>query len=95
MPSHVWSRFRRFWWSHVRRYAYELCDSCGRPVSRCVGDLVPDGEGVWSLSPSTYWRAPDDLWMRVTGSASAVLCPQCFTMAARDIGEWIRWEAHA
>jgi hypothetical protein len=28
----ITARLRRFWWQRVRRYRYEMCQRCGRPV---------------------------------------------------------------
>lgn len=75
-PSHLKRRFRRFYWRHVRRYAYEICHECGRPVARC--------------SP-TWWRADDALWLKVVGQSEGLLCIPCFTHKAEGKGLLIYW----
>lgn len=69
---------RRWWWRFVRRYPCELCTDCGRPVGRCT---------------DSWWRAPDELWLEVTGSDAGVLCPPCFTNRCRTRGIPLHYEA--
>ena len=39
------------------------------------------------------WHAPDPLWLDVIGRKDGdVLCPECFTRAARVKGHWLRWK---
>lgn len=71
------SRLRRLWWQRVRRYEYEICECCGRPASRGLGD--------------TYWFAPDHLWNEVHGSPNGIRCPRCFDKAARSKGIYLGW----
>ncbi len=40
------------------------------------------------------WDAPDSLWLVVNGSESGVLCPECFTRAAKAKGHWLRWTCY-
>lgn len=68
---------RGLWWWLVRRYACELCERCGRRVGMELGD--------------TFWRAPDDLWMRVQGSEAGTLCAACFTADAEAKGIHVYW----
>lgn len=72
------ARLRAFWHYILRRYRYEICMECGRPVGPHTG---------------SWWQAPDDLWEQVTGGPSGVMCPPCFTAAADAIGEPIYWRA--
>jgi hypothetical protein len=72
------ARLRGFWHSMVRRYRYELCMHCGRPVGPHTG---------------SWWLAPDELWLRVIGDPTGVVCPPCFTHAADEIGVRVRWDA--
>lgn len=42
---------RTLWWRHVRRYRFEICDDCGRPVGHSTGawwhsDLWPAVTGA-------------------------------------------------
>jgi hypothetical protein len=39
------------------------------------------------------WRAPDDLWREVYGSAGGILCPLCFGRQAREAGIIVMFEA--
>lgn len=70
---------RGLWWWLIRRYAFELCQDCGRPVGRAIA--------------GTWWRAPDELWLRVVGTQGGTLCPQHFTDRAERQGIRIHWEA--
>lgn len=67
---------RAFWHVVIRRYVYEICASCGRPVSSAI---------------HTYWIAPDELWMQVNGQSSGVLCPRCFARQAEKSGITVAW----
>lgn len=79
---------RRWYWRHVRRYAYEMCDCCGHPVaSRAFGLIHEDEE----LAPRTYWFADNHVWNRVVGSEVGVLCPRCFTEKAEAMGVPVGW----
>lgn len=71
---------RGLWWTFVRRYAYELCEDCGRPVGCAIG--------------GTFWRADDELWRRVVGSRHGILCVADFTARAEAFGINVRWEPH-
>lgn len=75
----VLPEMRRWYWRFVRRYEYEICNDCGRPVSR-------------SAAP-TWWAAPDLLWNTIVGSEHGVLCMACFTDRADGRGFAIRWVA--
>jgi hypothetical protein len=68
---------RRFFWRRARRYAYELCHACGRPVARGTGPA--------------WWSAPDDLWYEVRGSENGVRCMACFTAEALAKGVQVYW----
>lgn len=84
---------RAFWWRRIRRYAYEICQSCGRPVGKGIG--------------GTYWRAPDEIWAAVAGwdgwdrdcgelaylGPPGTMCPRCFTESADALGIRISWKA--
>lgn len=72
------ARLRATWHYIARRYRYELCRDCGRPVGRATG---------------SWWGAPDDLWERVNGGPHGVMCPLCFTAKADALGEPVHWEA--
>lgn len=89
---------RRLWWRHIRRYAFEICDRCGRPSARSLGPLAREA-GYPGPVPQTYWFAQSYLWNLVMGGPSmtddpgGVLCPSCFTQAADDAGKPIGWVA--
>lgn len=68
--------FRAFWHVVIRRYVYEICASCGRPVSSAI---------------HTYWIAPDELWEQINGQSGGVLCPRCFARRAEKSGIAIAW----
>lgn len=72
-------RLRRWFWRHVRRYAYEICQRCGRPASTGLGD--------------TYWFAPNPLWNEVNGSPNGIRCPRCFHADAKAKGIPVAWMA--
>lgn len=80
---HAWGSrragLRGLWWWLVRRYAGELCEDCGRPVGRWIGN--------------TFWRAPDELWERVVGSPDGTVCPRHFTERADAAGVALHWRA--
>jgi DNA-directed RNA polymerase subunit RPC12/RpoP len=38
------------------------------------------------------WHAPDDLWLAVNGQDAGVLCPQCFSSGAQELGHFVRFE---
>ena len=44
----------------------------------------------------TIWRAPDDLWKKVTSiqDESGLLCPKCFDKLARDKGIDLYWNCN-
>lgn len=67
---------RGLWWSFVRRYPCELCESCGLPVGSFV---------------DSTWHADDSLWEEVHGPHGGVLCPPCFTRDARTAGVKLVW----
>jgi hypothetical protein len=69
---------RGFWHYIVRRYRYEICKRCGRPVGPCTG---------------SWWSANDLLWAAVIGDPHGTVCPPCFTAAADSKGIPVRWEA--
>lgn len=75
---------RRWFWRRVLRYHYEICYSCGRPV----GHRNPFGR-----EPLTWWRAEDELWDFVEGTAGGLRCPQCFTRECTNVGIPIHWKA--
>lgn len=72
------ARRRALWHYVIRRYAYEICLDCGRPVGPHTG---------------SWWSAPDLLWNTVVGAEEGVLCPPCFTGRAQARGFVIKWEA--
>ncbi|MDF2751693.1 MAG: hypothetical protein K0S82_75 [Gaiellaceae bacterium] len=59
-------------------YRGEVCEDCGFPVAFFV---------------SSYWTAPDELWLAVMGTDAGILCPPCFTGRARDQGKYVSWRA--
>lgn len=59
-------------------YSGEHCDNCGMPVA---------------FFTRSYWNADDELWARVIGNDHTILCPPCFTEAARRAGIGIHWKA--
>jgi len=69
---------RALWWRHVRRYEYEVCHMCGRPVGRCTG---------------SWWRADDELWIDGGGPLWGVLCPPCFTRCCDAAGQPVHYVA--
>ena len=69
------AKLRWLWWRWVRRYRYEVCFACGRPVSRAT---------------PTWWHAPDALWLRVEWSG-AIRCVPCFTRDCRELGITVSW----
>lgn len=71
------ARVRAFWHYIVRRYRYEVCKNCGRPVGPHT---------------HSWWLAPDELWLAVMDVPSGVVCPPCFTDAALARGIHVRWE---
>jgi hypothetical protein len=72
------ARLRAVWHFWVRRYPYEICMTCGRPVGPHTG---------------SWWKADTELWFAVNGGYDGVLCPPCFTAGADAIGEPVHWEA--
>jgi hypothetical protein len=54
------------------------------------GDQGTDTRGYGDL---TYWLTDDDLWDRVVGDDTIVLCPRCFTDRSSDAGISISWRA--
>lgn len=72
------SRVRRIYWRHVRRHDGEICEKCGRPVDRSTGAL-------------SYWRAPDELWLKVEGAETGIRCIPCFAADARAKGISVSW----
>lgn len=75
-PPGVLAELRRWYWIFVRRYAFEVCNRCGRPVGRCT---------------DSWWSADDELWMTVNGGFAGVMCPPCFTRACRARGIHVYW----
>lgn len=55
------------------------CRDCAVPTSYAIG---------------SYWLADDDLWNRVVGDNSIVLCPACFHDRAEAQGVAVSWRAH-
>lgn len=45
----------------------------------------------------TVWRAPDNLWGKVTGhnDGGGLLCIQCFDKMAREQGIFLYWECES
>jgi Holliday junction resolvase RusA-like endonuclease len=74
----VAAKARWLYWRHVRRYDYEVCHRCGRPVLPFT---------------RSWWHADDLLWARAGGVHYGILCPPCFTIEADAGGIQIRWEA--
>jgi hypothetical protein len=77
------AQLSRFYWIFVRRYAYEICDRCGRRVGAANG---------------SYWCATDSLWGRVEGDEAGVDCMACFARLAVLRGTHVWWlavEGHA
>lgn len=85
----VLGRLRRFYWQRLRRYSYEVCDECGRPVAARAFGFHRDAEGV--LTPRTYWFADNHVWNTVIGGEAGVRCPECFTDAAYAAGIPVGW----
>lgn len=87
---------RHFWWRRIRRYAYEICDRCGRPSSGGVGYVGRDHDGVM---PTTCWFAVSDLWNFVMGGPGTMddpggtLCCRCFTAECEAQGIALTWVA--
>lgn len=73
------TRLRRFYWRRVRRYAYEICDKCGRPVGRTTG--------------GSYWVTDDRLWRQIYGTDVGLRCISCFTVDCRESGVDLHWLA--
>ena len=71
------AKVRWFYWRHVRRYDYEVCHRCGRPVMRSM----------------SWWHADDLLWVRAGGGHYGILCPPCFTVEAAASGIPVHWKA--
>lgn len=70
-------RLRRFYWKRIRRYRYEMCQRCGRPVGK---------------SCPSWWSADDALWLEVEGGqGEGIRCIPCFTDDARAKGVSIFW----
>lgn len=67
---------RAFWHVVIRKYVYEICANCGRPVSNAI---------------HTYWLASDNLWEQVNGQSGGVLCPRCFAQQAEEMGISVAW----
>lgn len=90
-------QLRRFYWRYVCRYAYEICDCCGRPVASRLGPMKVEStdwlNGRKALAPWTYWVATAELWEGVNGQVTGILCPLCFTRKALDKGIFVHWEA--
>jgi hypothetical protein len=73
------ARLRAVWHFGIRRYEYEICMECGRPVSRGTG--------------ATWWSAPDGLWEIINGGPNGVLCMACFAAGCVDAGYHMHWVA--
>lgn len=71
------ARLRAAWYFGIRRYQYEICMECGRPVS-------------WGTGP-TWWSAPDWLWKRIMGGPNGVLCMPCFARHVIRAGYGMHW----
>jgi hypothetical protein len=56
----------------------ENCDNCGMPLV---------------FFTRSFWSTDNELWVKVTGLESGILCPPCFTDLARSKGIHIRWKA--
>jgi hypothetical protein len=54
------------------------CADCGVPTSEATG---------------SYWLASDELWARVVGDDSIVLCPRHFHDRAEQRGILVSWRA--
>lgn len=72
------ARLRAIWHFGIKRYDYEICMECGRPVGPHT---------------DSWWSADDVLWQEMTGSEHGVLCPPCFTGICRERGVHIYWKA--
>jgi hypothetical protein len=72
------ARLRAVWHAGICLYDGEICKDCGRPVVR----------GIWS-----WWRAPDELWMRINGGFAGTKCPACFAEQCSAKGIQIHWLA--
>jgi hypothetical protein len=55
-----------------------MCDDCDNPVAKKMG---------------SYWTAPDDMWNKVVGNNTTILCPGCFFWRATYNLVPIHWEA--
>jgi hypothetical protein len=75
---------RRWFWKHIRRYRYEICSACGKPVGH---------RHRFGNEPITWWHAPDYLWRLIEGGPGGLRCPQCFTRDCENSGVPICWEA--
>lgn len=62
------------------RYAYEMCDTCARPVLPHTG---------------SWWHAENDLWGLIVGDPVRVLCPPCFTEMSLVKGFMVYWAPRA
>jgi hypothetical protein len=59
-------------------YRGETCDECGMAVA---------------FFTRSYWNATDELWSKVMETSAGVLCPPCFTIAAKEKGISVHWQA--
>jgi hypothetical protein len=72
------ARARRLYWRRLRRYRFEICGRCGRPVG---------------LSCPSYWLAHDELWRAVIGGEGGIRCVPCFDRDAAASGRPVSWRA--
>jgi hypothetical protein len=56
----------------------EICKKCGKPVAKTA---------------ITWWRAPDELWLRIYGTDAGIRCIPCFTEDCEAQGVTVYWLA--
>ncbi|MET0601373.1 MAG: hypothetical protein ABW167_05230 [Baekduia sp.] len=62
---------RAVYWTLIRRWETEICQRCGRRVGPHTG---------------SWWHAAEELWKKVMVEDHHVVCPPCFSTAAREHG---------
>lgn len=74
--------------------AESTCRESGGHSTR-HGDVSPCADCAMPTSETTgsYWLASDDLWGRVVGDDTIVLCPRCFHDRAEAEGIFVSWRA--
>lgn len=69
---------RAVYWTLIRRWDSEICKRCGRRVGAHTG---------------SWWHADEALWKKVMVEDYHVVCPPCFTAAAREHGILVCYHA--